>query len=97
MPNCWAAAWVLRLSLAKRNASALNASSYLRRLSGDALLFFAVMTQEIYVLILSTSLRPPQWEATLYYLLTRPPLPTAEPAPAVLERAFRSWWRGLDL
>ncbi|MDO7877717.1 TetR/AcrR family transcriptional regulator [Hymenobacter sp. ASUV-10] len=38
-----------------------------------------------------------QWEATLHYLLTRPPLPTAEPAPAVLERAFRSWWRGLDL
>ena len=41
-----AAACVLRLSVAKYNASALKASSYLRRLSSLVLLFFAVMTQE---------------------------------------------------
>ena len=51
-PNCWAAAWVLRLSEAKRSASALKASSYLRRLSGVVLLLFVLMTQEIYVLLL---------------------------------------------
>ena len=53
MPNCCAAAWLLQLSVAKRNASVLNASSYLRRLSGVVLLFFAFITQEIYVLLLS--------------------------------------------
>jgi hypothetical protein len=51
MPYCWAAC-VLRLSEARRNASALKASSYLRRLSGVFLLFSALMTQEIYVLLL---------------------------------------------
>ena len=35
-PNCRAAARVLRLSLARRRASALNDSSSLRSLSGDA-------------------------------------------------------------
>lgn len=38
-----------------------------------------------------------QWEVTLHYLLTQPPLTTAEPATAMLEHTFRSWWRGLDL
>ena len=63
MPSCCAAACVLRLSVAKRNASALKASSYLRRLSGVVLLFFAVMTQEIYVLLLCASTRPPHFAA----------------------------------
>jgi hypothetical protein len=39
MPNCWAAACVLRLSEARRRASTLKASLYLRRLSGVFLLF----------------------------------------------------------
>jgi hypothetical protein len=60
MPNCRAAACVLRLSLAKRSASALNASSYLRRLSGDVPLNLVAMTEEIYVLLLSVLPRPPQ-------------------------------------
>jgi hypothetical protein len=60
MPNCRAAAWVLRLSDARRRASALNASSYLRHLSGDVPLFLAVITDEIYVLLLSGIPRPPQ-------------------------------------
>jgi len=60
MPTCRAAAWVLRLSLARRSASALNASSYLRRLSGDAPLDFAAITEELYVLLLSVFSRPPQ-------------------------------------
>jgi hypothetical protein len=59
MPNCCAAACVLRLSLARRNASALKASSYLRRPSGDVLLFFAVMTAGIYVPVLSDLTGPP--------------------------------------
>ena len=61
MPNCCAAACVLRLSDARRNASALKASSYLRRLSGDAPFFLAVITEEIYVLLLSGLPRPPQY------------------------------------
>jgi hypothetical protein len=60
MPNCSAAACVLRLSLAKRRASALNASSYLRRFSGDAPLAYAAITEEIYALLLSGLTRPPQ-------------------------------------
>ena len=52
MPNCGAAAWVLRLSEARRRASALKVSSYLRRLSGVVLLLFVLLTQEIYVLLL---------------------------------------------
>ena len=59
MPSCQAAACVLRLSDAKRSVSALNASSYLRRLSGVVLLFGAVMTQEIYFLLLCALPRPP--------------------------------------
>jgi hypothetical protein len=59
MPNCWAAACVLRLSEAKRSASALNASVYLRRLSSVVLLLFVLMTQEIYVLLLCALIRPP--------------------------------------
>jgi hypothetical protein len=43
---------VLRLSDAKRRASALKASSYLRRLSGVFLLFSALLTQELYMLLL---------------------------------------------
>ena len=62
-PSCCAAACVLRLSVAKRNASTLKASSYLRRLSGVVLLFFAVMTQETYVLLLCAQPRPPQGES----------------------------------
>src|SRR4051812_547355 len=61
MPNCRAADWVLRLSLARRRASALKASSYLRRLSGDAPLGFAAITEEIYVLLLSVIPRPPHY------------------------------------
>lgn len=53
MPNCRAAAYVLRRSLAKRSASALNASSYLRHLAGDVPLVFAAITEEIDVLLLS--------------------------------------------
>ena len=60
MPSCRAAACVLRLSPARRSASALNASSYLRRLSGDDPLVLVAMTEEIYVLLLSTIPRPPQ-------------------------------------
>lgn len=52
-PSCRAAACVLRFSLANRKASALNASSYLRRSSGDTLFDFAAITDEIYVLLLS--------------------------------------------
>jgi len=51
MPNCRAAACVLRLSAARRRDSALKASSYLRRLSGDDPLDFIVMTEEIYFLL----------------------------------------------
>nr|GFD56460.1 hypothetical protein [Tanacetum cinerariifolium] len=40
-----------------RNASALKASSYLRRLSGIFLLFSTLMTQEIYVLLLRCKAR----------------------------------------
>jgi hypothetical protein len=58
MPNCRAAVWVLRLSLTRRRASALKASSYLRRLSGDDPLVFAVITEEIYFLLLSVLPRP---------------------------------------
>jgi hypothetical protein len=61
MPNCRAAAWVLRLSLARRRASALNASSYLRPLSGDAPLFLAVITEETYLFLLSGLTRPPHY------------------------------------
>jgi hypothetical protein len=43
----------LQLSLAKRNASDLNAASYLRRLSGDVPDTFVAMIEEIYVLLLS--------------------------------------------
>ena len=64
MPSCWAAACVLRLSEAKRNASALKVSSYLRRLSGVCLLFSALMTQESYILLLCALTRPPHF--TLY-------------------------------
>ena len=59
-PNCCAAACVLRLSVARRNVSALKASSYLPCWSGYDPLFFAVMTQGIYVLLLSAQLRPTQ-------------------------------------
>jgi hypothetical protein len=41
-------------------ASVLNASSYLRRLSGDAPLVLVAMTEEIYVLLLSVMPRPRQ-------------------------------------
>lgn len=50
IPNCCAAAYVLRLSEAKHSASALKASSYLRRLSSVFLLFSALLTQELYIL-----------------------------------------------
>ena len=60
IPNCWAAACLLRLSLARRRALASKASSYLRRLSGDDPLFVAVITEETYVLLLSTISRPPK-------------------------------------
>ena len=40
------------VSEAKRSASALKASSCLRRLSGLVLRLFVLMTQEIYVLLL---------------------------------------------
>ena len=46
--------------VAKRNASALNVSTYLRRLSGVISRFFAVMTAVVYVLLLSGLARPPQ-------------------------------------
>ena len=46
MPNSRAAACVLRLSEAGRSASVLKASSYLLRLSGDAALILAVITEE---------------------------------------------------
>ena len=61
MPNPRAPAWVLRLSDARRrtSASALNASSYLRRLSGDAPLDLVALTEETYVLLLSGLPRPP--------------------------------------
>jgi hypothetical protein len=39
------AACGLRLSLAWRHAAALNASTYLRRLPGMVMLFFAFLTQ----------------------------------------------------
>ena len=61
-PNCRAVACVLRLSEARRSASALNASSYLRRLSGDAPFVLVAMTWEIYVFLLSVMPRPPQNE-----------------------------------
>jgi hypothetical protein len=54
------AAGVLRLSLTKRRASALKASSYLYRLSGDAPLVLIAITEEIYVLLLSAYPRPHQ-------------------------------------
>jgi hypothetical protein len=66
MSNCRAAAWVLRLSQAKRKASVLNASSYLGRLTGGGPLDFAAMREEIYVLLLSSLARPPH---TLYIKL----------------------------
>ena len=70
-PNCRAAACVLRLSLARRRASALKTLSYLRRLSSDDPLVFAVITEEIYVLLLSALPSPPQIIDT--------PAPTAGP------------------
>jgi hypothetical protein len=50
---------VLRLCEAKRSASALNASVYLRRLSGVVLLFFVLLIQEVYVLLLCALVRLP--------------------------------------
>lgn len=60
MPNCRAAACVLRLSPAKRRPSPLNAASYLRRLSGDAPLVLVAITEETYIPLLSALPRPPQ-------------------------------------
>ena len=47
---------VRQLCEARRETSALSASSYLRRLSGDVPFLLAVITEEIDVLLLS----PPQ-------------------------------------
>ena len=46
MPNCRAAAYVLRLSLAKRSGLGLKDSSYLRRLSADVPLDSVALTEE---------------------------------------------------
>ena len=60
--SCRAAGSRLRLSLARRSASALKASSYLRRLSGDVPLVLASITEEIFVLLLSVVPGPPHPE-----------------------------------
>jgi hypothetical protein len=59
MPNCWAVACRLRLPQARRNASVLKVLSYLCRLFDAILLLFVLLTQEIYVLLLCASFRPP--------------------------------------
>ena len=59
-PSCRAAVCVLRLSPARRSASALNVSLYLRRLSGDVPLDLLAITEELFVFLLSVSPRPPQ-------------------------------------
>jgi cytochrome bd-type quinol oxidase subunit 1 len=64
-------ACVLRLSEARRRASALKASSYLRRLSGIFLLFSTLLTQELYVLLLYTLSRPPHLRVLRKRLLPR--------------------------
>lgn len=58
--NCRVAACVLRLSLTKRSASALNVPLDLRRLPGEAPLMLVAITEEMYIFLMFVISRPLQ-------------------------------------